>query len=562
MEVSEETLNEVGLRITPENGHVAPLLVATPGSEKAVESVVGGPSGQPMPPGSSQSQVDSKNDVPVVLLMMPERESPNLQQQDFVDPDRLVHVQALIPPGIADVISAEGHDPSSVLEVKVIPQRPDAQGLVEVSEEKNVERDPTSSSFASRGEESFLADGTSTQEESKAGAPPILQVKSASPRAAEAFSSPSGTRESTIAAPRRSVSELSAPVFARLDLLAMMKGRAKSAAAQTFSGKTATAPMATKTQDQLPLTELQREGTEISLVPGGVAPLTGRTPVGLDGIDIDVTTPRVATQVEEMNARLATSTSAAEPETAPAEEITAPADEVKGPVEEVTAPDTAHASEPEVASAEVQKTVSPAPVEKLASEQEVDSETTEDEARAEVQVNLSELKEIPILDIADVVPSEVLKPSSGQILPSEATRGSSILDINLETPFPEITEGGKPIRLSEEGKNISQGQGELMDDGSTLEKAQTHISEREATQGGGSGSVAGENTLGSRDHTALSKQATQMSATGAQKSFLGQSVTSLEGGKVEGVTEEDIRASSAHSRASLREQYKAKLEEA
>ncbi|KAK3800896.1 hypothetical protein RRG08_016033, partial [Elysia crispata] len=40
------------------------------------------------------------------------------------------------------------------------------------------------------------------------------------------------------------------------------------------------------------------------------------------------------------------------------------------------------------------------------------------------------------------------------------------------------------------------------------------------------------------------------------------SVTSLEGGKVEGVTEEDIRASSAHSRASLREHYKTKLEEA
>ncbi|GFR67892.1 Dpy-19-like protein 3, partial [Elysia marginata] len=41
-----------------------------------------------------------------------------------------------------------------------------------------------------------------------------------------------------------------------------------------------------------------------------------------------------------------------------------------------------------------------------------------------------------------------------------------------------------------------------------------------------------------------------------------RSVTSLEGGKVEGLTEEEIRASSAHSRASLREQYKAKLEEA
>ncbi|GFR68393.1 hypothetical protein ElyMa_000277200 [Elysia marginata] len=151
--------------------------------------------------------------------------------------------------------------------------------------------------------------------------------------------------------------------------------------------------------------------------------------------------------------------------------------------------------------------------------QEVDSEIPEEETKAEAQVDLSELKELPILDIADAVPPEVMKPASGQVLPSEATRGSSILD-NLETPMAELIEGGKHIRLEEEGQR-SKGQGELMDDGSTLEKAQTHISEREATQGG-SGSPAGNDTLGSRDQTTISKQATQVSTAGGQKSFLGQ----------------------------------------
>ncbi|KAK3782464.1 hypothetical protein RRG08_047630, partial [Elysia crispata] len=73
----------------------------------------------------------------------------------------------------------------------------------------------------------------------------------------------------------------------------------------------------------------------------------------------------------------------------------------------------------------------------------------------------------------------------------------------------ELIEGGKHVRLDEEGKG-SKGEGELKDDGSTLEKAQTHISEREATQGG-SGSPAGDATLGSRDQTTISKQATQVS---------------------------------------------------
>ena len=159
-------------------------------------------------------------------------------------------------------------------------------------------------------------------------------------------------------------------------------------------------------------------------------------------------------------------------------------------------------------------------------QQEVDSEVPEEEAKVEALVDLSELKELLILDIADVVPPEVLKPISGQVLPSEVTRGSSILDY-LETPLTELIEGGKHVRLDEEGKG-SKGEGELKDDGSTLEKAQTHISEWEATQGG-SGSPAGDATLGSRDQTTISKQATQVSITGKQKSFLGQVLTAALG---------------------------------
>ena len=73
-------------------------------------------------------------------------------------------------------------------------------------------------------------------------------------------------------------------------------------------------------------------------------------------------------------------------------------------------------------------------------QQEIDSEVPEEEAKVEALVDLSELKELLILDIADVVPPEVLKSTSGQVLPSEVTRGSSILD-NLETPLTELIEG-------------------------------------------------------------------------------------------------------------------------
>ena len=51
-------------------------------------------------------------------------------------------------------------------------------------------------------------------------------------------------------------------------------------------------------------------------------------------------------------------------------------------------------------------------------QQEVDSEVPEEEAKVEALVDLSELKELPILDIADAFPPEVLKPTSGQVLPS------------------------------------------------------------------------------------------------------------------------------------------------
>ena len=154
-------------------------------------------------------------------------------------------------------------------------------------------------------------------------------------------------------------------------------------------------------------------------------------------------------------------------------------------------------------------------------QQELDSEVPEEEVKAEAQVDLSELKELPILDIADAVPPEaMMKPTSGQVLPSEATRGSSILD-SLETPMAELIEGGKHVRLEDHGK-VHEGQSQLMDDGSTLEKAQTHISEREATQGGSESPSAADATLGSRDQTTVSKQATQASMTGGQKSFLGQ----------------------------------------
>ncbi|GFR68396.1 centrosome-associated protein CEP250-like isoform X1 [Elysia marginata] len=298
MEVSEEMLNEVGLRITPENGHVAPLLVGTPREDKAAESVVAGPSGQPMPPSQS-SKSDDQRPAPVVLLMMPEKEQqqqqedqqqqPQQQLSSEVQADGSVHVQALIPQGLASVSSGE-LDPSAILEVKVIPQRE-----AETLEDSQKDREPTSSSFVSRGESSFVVEGAPGED--KKPAPPIVQFQPVSPRG-ETFSSPRVTREA-LAAPRRSVSELAGPVFARLDLLALMKGRAKSAMVSKFAGKPTPSSTTTATRQQVPQPQdLQREGTGISShAPEVVAPLSGRTPVALDGIDIDVTTPRNAQQV-------------------------------------------------------------------------------------------------------------------------------------------------------------------------------------------------------------------------------------------------------------------------
>ena len=287
MEVSEETLNEVGLRITPENGHVAPLLVGTPREEKVVESVAHR-SGQPMPP--SVSNDEGQGLAPVVLLMMPEsdQQQQQQQQQPQVQPDGTVHIQALIPATVTSGDLGEGHDPGAVLDVKVIPQR-EAEDVGESERE----REQSSSSFVSRGESSFVAEGAPGEQ--KKPVPPIVQLESVSPRG-ETFASPIPAREA-IAAPRRSVSELSAPVFARLDLLALMKGRARSAMVPKQSGKPASVPTVARKKQQEP-PGLQREGTGVSAMSDGVAPLTGRTPLGLDAIDIDVTTPRNVAQVD------------------------------------------------------------------------------------------------------------------------------------------------------------------------------------------------------------------------------------------------------------------------
>ncbi|GFN98096.1 centrosome-associated protein cep250-like isoform x1 [Plakobranchus ocellatus] len=281
MEVSEETLNEVGLRITPENGHVAPLLVETPREERATETKVGGKaiaaSGQPMPPPGAEG-------APVVLLVMPEKEE-ELQ----VEADGSVHVQALIPPSIVTSPGGDvkGHAPAAVLEAKVIPQRDIEEAALE-----GREREGTSSSFASRGESSFVVDASG--DERRAGPPSIVQIPaSVSPRASVS-SSPRIPREA-IAAPRRSVSELSAPVVARLDLLSLMKGRAKSAGIQSQKVKPVPAPLA-KTPAQHPL-GMQREGIHVSAQPEAVVPPAGMTTIGLDGIEIDVTTPRNVAQV-------------------------------------------------------------------------------------------------------------------------------------------------------------------------------------------------------------------------------------------------------------------------
>lgn len=142
-------------------------------------------------------------------------------------------------------------------------------------------------------------------------------------------------------------------------------------------------------------------------------------------------------------------------------------------------------------------------------QQELDNESAEENQKQEAEVDLSQLKELPLLDIVDTLPPEGAKPMSGILLPSEATVGSSMQD-PLETPFAELIEDDPLKQLREKEKSKSQG--ELMDDGSNLERTRTHISEREATQAGSEthADASREGTEAQQSFSNASKQATDI----------------------------------------------------
>lgn len=160
-------------------------------------------------------------------------------------------------------------------------------------------------------------------------------------------------------------------------------------------------------------------------------------------------------------------------------------------------------------------------------QQEVDNESTEDIQKQNAEVDLSQLKELPLLDIVDSAPTDPAKPMSGAMLPSEATMGSSNQDL-LESPFGELISEDDPIKLLKQ-REQTKSQGELMDDGSNLEKAKTYISEREASQATQNESASNIDQQDGGDYQSYStvskqatdigsKQATELSFGGAQRS--------------------------------------------
>ncbi|XP_055872549.1 uncharacterized protein LOC106066201 isoform X3 [Biomphalaria glabrata] len=151
---------------------------------------------------------------------------------------------------------------------------------------------------------------------------------------------------------------------------------------------------------------------------------------------------------------------------------------------------------------------------------------------------------IPILDVQDTGSDIASADDSGKAFDSVGSGGQLLEPPSVDFQESYPTQGEK---LISDHERTSPERNSYVRDALDRESALGEVEIRTASQS---------------SELILHRQNTRTSSLGKSRHVLGQSTTSVEGVKVEGTTEEEIRASSAQSRASLRQQFKTKLGEA
>ncbi|CAL1539571.1 unnamed protein product, partial [Lymnaea stagnalis] len=166
-------------------------------------------------------------------------------------------------------------------------------------------------------------------------------------------------------------------------------------------------------------------------------------------------------------------------------------------------------------------------------------------------VSEHDLQTTPTIDLPDKTVEELDGRMSTAEVALSSQPGEETLQ-SLEPPSVDLLEGYPLIAQKEKTPEL----GEAIQ---AEENAMKYQNERESTLGD---FEFHRDTFSESSEMTLSKQSTMIMFSAKQRSRLGQSASSNELSKIDGTTEEELRAASAQSRASLRQQFKMKLGEA